>query len=126
MQVRNSASIGFRSLTAAAALAVAPLLGGCVIGSSSHTDVSGNYIGADTISQIQPGKDQAYVLALCGDPSDKTVLNNGTEIWKWRYSEHKKSSGSVIFLLSAESNTDNVKTTFVEFKDGIVVKAWRD
>jgi hypothetical protein len=54
------------------------------------------------------------------------VLTNGTEIWKWRYTEQRQSSGTVIFLLSAESNTNNVKTTFVEFKDGVVVKAWRD
>lgn len=126
MQARTVASLGLRSLAVAAALATGTLLTGCVIGSSSHTDVSGNYIGNETLAQIQPGKDQAYVLALVGDPSDKTVLTNGTEIWKWRYTEQKKSSGSVIFLLSAESNTNDVKTTYVEFKDGVVVKAWRD
>ena len=126
MNTRTHTSNVLRSITFVAASLACTTLGGCLIGSSSHTDSSGHLIGADTLAQIQPGKDTAYVLALIGDPTDKTLLDGGTEIWKWRYTERKNSSGSVIFLLSAENKTESTKITYVEFKDGIVVKAWRD
>ena len=131
MQTNRPDSLTQRSLTATAALLASTLiaattLSGCLIDTSSHNDISGRYVGSETFAQIQPGKNQEYVAALIGDPSTKTVLDGGTEIWKWTYSERKNSSGSVIFLFSADSHTDSQKTTYVEFKDGVVVKAWRD
>jgi outer membrane protein assembly factor BamE (lipoprotein component of BamABCDE complex) len=115
-----------RSLTLVAASLACTALGGCLIGSTTQTETSGHQIGNDTLAQIQAGKDMSYVTALIGDPTNKTVLDGGTEIWKWRYTERKNSSGTVIFLLSADNKTETSNTTYVEFKDGVVVKAWRD
>jgi len=126
MKTSSRTSLALRTLTLVAASLACTTLGGCLIGSNTQTESSGRSIGNETLAQIQPGKDTAYVLALVGDPTDKTVLDGGTEIWKWRYTERKNSTGSVIFLLSAESKSESSKTTYVEFKDGIVVKAWRD
>ena len=126
MNTRTNTANLPRTLAFVAASLACTTLGGCLIGSSTHTDTSGHLIGNDTLAQIQPGKDTAYVLALIGDPTDKTLLDGGTEIWKWRYTERKNSSGTVIFLLSADNKTETTKITYVEFKDGIVVKAWRD
>jgi outer membrane protein assembly factor BamE (lipoprotein component of BamABCDE complex) len=109
-----------------AALAVAALAPSCLIGSSSHTKVSGRDFGPDTLNQVQPGKSKSYVIALLGDPTDKIQVDGGTDIWKWRYTEHRDSSGSVIFLVSSDSETETRHTTYVEFNNGAVVKAWRD
>jgi outer membrane protein assembly factor BamE (lipoprotein component of BamABCDE complex) len=109
-----------------AALSLAAVCPGCLIGSHTHTNVSGRYVGPDTLAQIQPGKSEAYVMALLGDPTDKTDIENGTSIWKWRYTETGTSSGAVIFIFASDSKTETQRTTYVEFKDGLVVKAWHD
>lgn len=115
-----------RTFTFLAVLAAAAVCPGCLIGSHSHTNVSGRYVGPETLAQIQPGKSEAYVLALLGDPSDKTNIENGTSIWKWRYTETRNSSGAVIFIFASDTKTETERTTYVEFKDGAVVKAWHD
>jgi outer membrane protein assembly factor BamE (lipoprotein component of BamABCDE complex) len=113
----------FTFISVLAAVAVCP---GCLIGSHSHTDVSGRYVGPDTLAQIQPGKSEAYVTALLGDPSDKTNLEDGTSIWKWSYTETRNSSGAVIFIFASDSKVETQRTTYVELKDALVVKAWHD
>ncbi len=108
------------------ALAGATLCPSCLINTSSHSDVSGKYVSPDTVAQIQPGKSEAYVLALIGEPSSRIMLDDGTQIWKWQYTETRNSQGHVIFLLNSDTSTATEKTTYVEFQDGAVVRAWRD
>jgi outer membrane protein assembly factor BamE (lipoprotein component of BamABCDE complex) len=119
-------SLLLRLSTVLAAVALVPLCQGCLIGSSNRTQVTGRDFGPETLSQIQPGKNKEYVIALLGEPTDKSHLDDGTDIWKWRYTESRNSSGSVIFLVASDSKTETSRTTYVEFFDGRVVKAWRD
>ena len=65
-------------------------------------------------------------MAVLGDPTTKTTLDDGTEIWKWRYTESRSSSGSVFLLLSTSDSKDHQNNTFVQFENGLVSKAWRD
>jgi outer membrane protein assembly factor BamE (lipoprotein component of BamABCDE complex) len=115
-----------RAATVITLLGIVAVTPGCLIGSSSRTNVSGRYVGPDTLAQIQPGKSEAYVTALLGDPSDKIQVEDGTSIWKWRYTETRNSSGTVIFLVASDSKTETQRTTYVEFNHGTVVKAWHD
>lgn len=112
--------------TAALALLAAPLAGGCVINASSNSEVSGRYVSEATIQRIQPGKDAEYVLALLGEPSSRTQVSDGTEIWKWGYRKEKRSGSGIAFVFSGKSTTTTEHTTYVELKDGVVVKSWRD
>ena len=84
------------------------------------------YVSENTLAQIQPGKDKAYVIALIGEPTSKTVIDDTTEIWKWCYTEEKNSQGHVILLISSNSHTQTQRTTFVEFGNSKVIKAWTD
>jgi outer membrane protein assembly factor BamE (lipoprotein component of BamABCDE complex) len=98
----------------------------CLIGTSSRTENTGKYVSQNTLAQIQPGKDKAYVLALIGEPTTKSTIDGNTEIWKWCYTEQKNSSGHVIFLVSSDKRIQTEHTTFVEFYGSSVVKAWTD
>jgi len=109
-----------------AALLLCASLSGCLIGSSSRTEHTGIYVSEKTLAQIQPGKDKSYVIALIGDPETKHTLDDGSELWKWSYSEEKTSRGSVIFLISSNKTVATKRATFVEFRDSKVVKAWTD
>jgi outer membrane protein assembly factor BamE (lipoprotein component of BamABCDE complex) len=101
-------------------------LSGCLIGGSSKTEVTGVHVGPETIAQLRPGTTKAFVLALLGEPTSKTDLGDGSALWKWAYSERKTSSGAVLFVFGSETKHETTSTCYVEFKDDIVQRAWRD
>lgn len=101
-------------------------LSACIINVDSHSERSGRYVSSTTLQQIEPGRGQDYVLALLGEPSSRSKLDGGTEIWKWTYSETKHSEGHLIFVFSGDDTKHVEGATYVEFKDGIVQKTWQD
>jgi outer membrane protein assembly factor BamE (lipoprotein component of BamABCDE complex) len=105
----------------------APLaLGACIINAHSHTERSGLYVSAETLRQIEPGRSRDYVLALLGEPTSRTTLDAGVEIWKWAYSETRRSEDTLIFVFSGENSERVAGAAYVEFQDGVVTKTWRD
>lgn len=106
---------------------VALLLPGCLINSSSRTEYSGRYLSPAAVSQIEPGETKRdFVLATIGEPTTKTTLDDGSEIWKWEYRKTRSSSGSVFLLLNSDSQTRSEGATFVVFRDGVVEKVWQE
>lgn len=100
---------------------------GCVvISTGGHEDISGQYVSAETLEQIQPGSTQEYVRSLIDEPTTKTVLSDGTEIWKWTYSATTSSKSSLLFLINAEKNTKTHHNSYIQFESGLVTKSWRD
>ena len=99
---------------------------GCLVSTSSTTKHQGNYVSQSTLDNIQPGKtSKAWIVATLGQPTSKTELEPGHELWKYTYKETHESGGAV-FLLYAGSNTKVADgTVFVELNDGIVSKSWR-
>jgi outer membrane protein assembly factor BamE (lipoprotein component of BamABCDE complex) len=97
-----------------------------LFGGETESDVHGTYVGPETIAQVQPGKDEAYVRALIGAPDSVHALADGTELWKWSYLERKESSTSIIFVFGSRTETETRSTAYVEFKDGLVQRAWRE
>jgi len=115
-----------RKLALSLTFAALATLGGCVIGSNTKTTIEGTYGGEETSRQIEPGSSKAYVLALLGEPTSTVDLGEGHMIWKWRYVERKRSSGSLLVLFSSESDYESASNAFVEFQGDEVLKAWRD
>jgi outer membrane protein assembly factor BamE (lipoprotein component of BamABCDE complex) len=97
-----------------------------VLSSSSHTERSGNYIGEETLRQVQPGHSQEYVRALFGDPTSRSAVSEGVELWKWTYEQETRSSGSVLLVFSSRRSTESGGAVYVEFTDAQVSKIWRD
>jgi len=112
--------------TTAAALVAAFLFPACIINVDSHSERSGRYVSASTLQQVEPGRTQSYVLALLGEPTSRTKIDDGTEIWKWAYTETKRSEGSLIFVFSGDDTERIEGAAYVEFKDGVVQKTWQD
>ena len=126
MKSLRLASVGSKAVAVAVTALACMVPAGCLIGSKSHVENSGKFVGEATLAQIEPGKSQAYWLARIGEPTGKVRGEGGTEIWKGGYTERRHPSGGVIFVISTESKTESQRTTYVEFVDGKVVKAWRD
>ncbi len=117
----------FRMIASTAAmLALGVVMGGCLIRSSSRTFHSGAYISPQTMSQIQPGSGEDFVLATLGPPTTKTDLSDGTSLWRWTWRQTSSSDGRVFLLLNTDSHSERQASAFVQMKDGTVVKSWRD
>ena len=101
-------------------------LSGCIVSSNGRSSQSGQYVSPKTFEQIEVGKSKDFVLAVLGPPTSRSSLEDGEEVWRWRYTETRDSSRQILFLLNT-SNKDEVEhNTFVAFKDGVVTNSWRD
>jgi len=101
-------------------------LAGCLVGSDSHTTQSGKYVSDRTWRQIDEGATSAaWVEATLGEPSERKRMDDGTEIWRWNYTEHKSSSGHIFLLFDGSSSKERQSAAIIELKDGVVVKKWR-
>lgn len=117
------------SPAAAAIVAVlaSTLLPACfVIHADSHLRTTGRAVSAETLSRIEPGRDREFVLALIGEPTSRTALEGGVEIWKWVYEEKRTRSSGLLLVVDSDETTERTGTTYVELRDGVVVKAWQD
>jgi outer membrane protein assembly factor BamE (lipoprotein component of BamABCDE complex) len=107
----------------------APLLAlsGCLVANSSTERRTGDYISNNTWSQIEPGKtSKEWVRSVVGEPTTTTRLTDGTEIWKYSYSIHSDKSNGVFLIYGSDEKTIIDGNAFVEFKDNVVSKNWRD
>ena len=101
-------------------------LSGCLMG--SHTDVrrEGTYVSDATLHKIEPGKTSAsWVRATLGEPSEKTQIGHGHEVWKYCYKETRDSQGYVFVLFAGSDSRVTDGRVFVELRDGVVTKTWR-
>lgn len=101
---------------------------GC-ISSGSVSEFEGPNIGDRTLSQIEPGETtQTWVLAVLGEPTERAAIDDSdgpVEVWKWVRRKIVTTKGSA-FVVSSRSKSEEVRTVYVEFKDGVVTRAWRD
>jgi hypothetical protein len=96
---------------------------------SSRNSVTreGPHVGGGTFAEIRPGNTTGeWVLAALGEPTRRATLDDGSEIWRWSATEEKSGSGSVWLLYDGHSHKEVVTNHFVQVKDGVVVKKWRD
>lgn len=114
------------ALLAAAFLSIGTA--GC-ISSGSVSEFNGPNIGDRTLAQIKPGKTtQEWILAVLGEPTEKATVADSDgeiEVWKWIRRKVTTTRGSA-FVISSRSKTEEVRTVYVEFKDEVVTRAWRD
>src|SRR5215203_3934545 len=75
------------------------LLSGCLVSSTSHQTVSGNYVPENTFDRIKPGETtSSWVKATLGEPSTKEKADDTTEVWKYSYTEVKEGSGAIFLI----------------------------
>lgn len=102
-------------------------LGGCLAGGSSKTTSSGVYVSGETLDAIKVGSStRDDVKAALGVPSNTDKLDSG-EVWRYRYTRVKQSSGYVLFIFGGNDTDEQISTTSVRFNAaGVVERVWRD
>jgi outer membrane protein assembly factor BamE (lipoprotein component of BamABCDE complex) len=98
-----------------------------IVDADSHKTSQGRFVGDTTLSRIEPGATQEYVLAVIGEPTTRTNLSTGGAVWKWEFSEKVTRSGHVLFVVRDDSTKETRGAAYVEFgEDGLVSASWRD
>lgn len=90
----------------------------------------GVYISEGLLERVEKGVTRAdWLLAVFGEPTARSTLDDGSEIWKWAYMPVRQQ-GSIVTLLSTGGGKDEPKiqtaTSFVHLREGLVVETWRD
>lgn len=102
------------------------ILPGCLVSGNSRQTRSGNYVADSTFNQIKPGQTtEGWVRATLGPPTSKDSLADGTQIWKYTYTERRESSGAVFLIFGGHDEKETNGTAYVEIKNGVVTNAWR-
>jgi outer membrane protein assembly factor BamE (lipoprotein component of BamABCDE complex) len=101
-------------------------LSGCLVAGSSTEKRTGKYVAETTFNQIEAGKTTAgWILATLGEPDKKTVVEDGSEVWQWQYTERRENNTAVFLLFAGSNERETTGTAFVELKDGVVTNKWR-
>jgi outer membrane protein assembly factor BamE (lipoprotein component of BamABCDE complex) len=99
---------------------------GCLVSSTNHESVSGNYVPEDTFDRIKKGETTSgWVKATLGEPSSKDKIENGNEVWKYSYTEVKEGSGAIFLIFGGTDKKEKQRNAYVEFHDGVVSNKWR-
>jgi len=99
----------------------------CLIGTRSHSERTGTYVSAETLSKVQPGANQDLVRDLLGNPSSRVTLDDGGQVWKWSYKTETNGKDTVFLLIGSRHSNTEEGSAYVEFDtEGQVLKSWRD
>ena len=102
---------------------------GCIrlVRTSSSTQYSGRYIGEASFEQIEPGCTTGeWVKAVLGPPTAEQVMADGDQIWRYEYTRWRSRSGSVLLLFDGDNQSSQQGCTYVQVRDGVVTRKWRD
>jgi outer membrane protein assembly factor BamE (lipoprotein component of BamABCDE complex) len=101
-------------------------LPGCLVSSTNHDSVSGNYVPENTFDRIKPGETKSsWVKATLGEPSTRESVDGGNEVWKYSYTEVHEGSGAIFLIFGGSDRKEKQRNAYVEFKDGVVTNKWR-
>lgn len=118
-----------RLVLAAALIAGGLTTSGCIrlVRTSTSTQYSGRYVSQSSYEQIEPGCTTGeWVKAVLGPPTLEQALDDGDQIWRYEYTRWRTRSGSVFLLFDGDNQSSNQGGTYVQVRDGIVVRKWRD
>jgi outer membrane protein assembly factor BamE (lipoprotein component of BamABCDE complex) len=108
-------------------LALIPLAACSIVESENRVSFSGNYVPADSFSRVVVGESTpAFVEATLGEPSARTALEDGAEIWRWDYVVNSSGSGRLLLVFDGRSSSQKKRAAYVQFADGVVSRKWRD
>lgn len=99
---------------------------GCLVMGSASQKRTGKYVSETTMEKISPGETTAgWVLATLGEPDQRSTLEDGSEVWRWNYTERRASNSTVFLLFAGSDEKEANGSVFVELRDGIVINKWR-
>jgi outer membrane protein assembly factor BamE (lipoprotein component of BamABCDE complex) len=108
-------------------LALGLLTAGCLVTARSKESRTGSYVSAEAFNQLEVGKTTAAeVESTLGPPDSRTAVDDGTMLWRWTYTEVTEGSGYVFLIFGGSNEKKIERSAYVQIRDGVVAKAWRN
>lgn len=99
------------------------------------TTTEGTYISDRTYELLDVGAEQAWAVALFGEPDHRTTLSDGAEIWRWTFRHIGLDPTLLSFGGGDEKDSEDgldtgasnvsIRTTFVLIREGRIADKWR-
>lgn len=107
------------------ALALPPILGGCVYTEGRTVREHGPQLSKESLAAVEPGTTTTeWLAALAGEPKSRTRLADGTELLRYD-SDRRTTEGAYLFMLFASSSNTIERTCWwFETKDGRIMRYW--
>jgi uncharacterized protein YceK len=81
----------------------------------------------DTLRQIHPGETtKEWILQTFGTPTSERRLDDGAEILRYEYSHTTRTKFSLLFIINIDDSKVVKENLYIEVRDGIVKRYWRD
>ena len=103
--------------------------GGCLVSSGASVSYgpTGPCVGDETLEKIEPGKTtKAWLVSVLGEPTHTREVDEETEVLTYEYVKKEQASFCVFFLLGTGAHNEKRSRLFVELRDGVVQRHWRD
>lgn len=87
----------------------------------------GTYISDELVERIQVGKTtDDWILAVLGEPTGRSKLRDGTEIWQWIYRPVVQEA-SVVEVFAKDEKEPKLATriVFVQIRGTVVIDKWK-
>jgi len=115
----------------ASALLIGVVFLGCasIVSHNSRTThgPGGNIPGEYTLKQIQPGETtKEWILQTFGTPTTERRLEDGAEIMRYEYTHTTRNKFSLLFIINIDNSSETKENLYIEVRDGIVIRYWRD
>lgn len=100
---------------------------GCLFTVDSHEKSTSNQWSDADLSRIEIGKTDAdWVRTAFGSTRQKSIADNGTEIWRYENVKQSESEVGLFLIFHVEIEKENSEMLAIEFRDGVVTDYWTE
>lgn len=85
----------------------------------------GVYVSEDLMERVQIGETTGeWILAVIGEPMERSTLSDGTEIWRWEF-RPLDTGGPLVGLGGEQAPQPMPIIAYVRLRDGLVIDKFR-
>ncbi|MBX3357414.1 MAG: hypothetical protein KF745_03205 [Phycisphaeraceae bacterium] len=87
----------------------------------------GIYISDELLDRVRIGETtDEWLLAVFGEPTSRTEMKDGSQIWRWTYGPTEQQASIVEVFGSTEKEPKlAVRSVFAHLRGGIVIEKWK-
>ena len=111
----------------AALMCVVLLTTGCLVMYDRNVKTSGAAVVKASLESVREGATtRDDIIAAFGTPTQCLKLEDGREVLTYVHTRCESIDWGILFILGWESDTERIIRYNFEFKDGLLVRSWRE
>ena len=111
----------------AALMCVVLLTTGCLAMYQRDVKTTGDAVVKGKLDSVREGATTLEdVIAAFGTPTQRLKLEDGREVLTYVHTRRSETGWGIIFIIGWKSESERVIRYSFEFKDGLLVRSWRE